>query len=534
VVKKRRTNLKIRKADIPEKPGVYMFKAGDNILYIGKAKNLKKRVDQYFQKRDHGMVHSLIQQAGDIEYIVTDDEKDALLLEYNLVHRFRPPFNIRLKDDKSFPLIQFTTSQPFPAVYFSRFSGPAKNKNTYVGPIVDARKTKELIDLVTRVFKLRTCSDKQFNRQTACLYFYIDRCSAPCIDNIAQQEYLKNVNDAIALLEGNKKNILSKMHSHMNRLAEQLKFEEAQKVKEDIALIERFTIESYISTTRETDYDVIAFHYDPVGDHSFIILFSILEGRVKRKEFFNFNAVSSQPGEILKEFMVSFYGSENIPREILTQIQPDDGESLETMFSQMAGHKIKIKFPHKGPKRKMMNMAIKNLNLYVNKHNYDLVGKRLEDALHLSRVPHVIEGFDISHLSERDRVGAAVVFANGAPVKKKYRSYIIKKAPPGDTEALKEVLERRFKNRPPEEHPDLLLIDGGKGQLSAALAVKEKLDIQSDVIALAKREERVFMENGESMLFPEDSPERFLLQDIRDEVHRRAVTHHKKRRDRLP
>ncbi len=481
------------------------------------------------------MIRNLLQQADDIEYIVTDDEKDALHLEYNLIHQYFPPFNIRLKDDKSFPLIEITTGDPFPGIYYTR---QIKDKSMYVGPIVDARRTKELIDMVTRIFKLRTCSDTTFNRQTACLYHYIDRCSAPCTHYINEAEYRKNVSDAVDFLKGNKNKIVKKLEKKMAQLAEQLKFEEAQKVKEDIRLIDQFTLESYISTIKKIDYDVIALHHDPDQNDCFVILFSILEGRVKRKEFFNFSTISTQKQEILKDFLISLYRTGNIPRipkEVLVRDLPGDPDkdALEGMFSQIAKHQVRIKLPIKGQKRKMMDLAVKNLNLYVNKHKYSLVGERLKQELHLVHFPHWIEGFDISHFSERDRVGAAVVFSKGVPDKKKYRNYIIKNAAAGDTEALKEVLERRFRNRQPEEQPDLLLIDGGKGQLSAAASVKEKLNLRCDIAALAKREERVYLEDGGSVLFPEDSPERFLFQNIRDEVHRHAITHHRKRREKI-
>jgi excinuclease ABC subunit C len=522
--------------DIPEKPGVYLFKAGDQVLYIGKAKNLKKRVDQYFHHKDHGMIRNLLQQADNIEYIITDDEKDALHLEYNLIHQYFPPFNIRLKDDKSFPLIEITTGEPFPGIYFTR---QTKDKNFYIGPITAARRTRELIDMVTRIFKLRTCPENTFKRRTACLYYYIDRCSAPCIHAVNEQEYRKNVSDAVDFLKGNKNKIVKKLQDKMNRLAEQLKFEEAGKIKEDIRLIRQFTLDSYITTIKKIDYDAIALHHDPAENDCFVILFSILDGRVKGKKFFNFSPISTEKEEIVKDFLVSFYRTEHIPQipripgEILVRILPADREALQDMFSQLAGRRVIIKSPHSGQKRKIMDLVIKNLNLYVNKHKYNLVGERLKKSLHLAHFPDWIEGFDISHFSERDRVGAAVAFSKGQPDKKKYRNYIIKHAAAGDTEALKEVLERRFRNRQPGEQPDLLLIDGGKGQLGAALSIKEKLNLTCDIAALAKGEERVYPEKGDPVLFPEDSPERFLFRNISDEVHRRAVTHHRKRREKI-
>jgi excinuclease ABC subunit C len=522
------------KIDIPAKPGVYLFKSRDKILYIGKAKNLQKRVDQYFQKKDRLMVRDLLDQARDIEYIITDDEKDALHLEYNLIHHHQPPFNIRLKDDKSFPLIEITRGEteqiPFPGVYFTR---QVKPKNFYVGPMVNAGKTRELIDIITRIFKLRTCSPNIYKRSTACLYYYIDRCCAPCINKISREEYQKNVMAAIDFLKGNKKKTLQALEKKMKQLSQQLEFEAAQKVKEDMDLIRQFVLDSYISSIskQKMDYDVMALHHDPGYDECFIILFSVLKGRVERKEFFDFNSINTEKQDILKDFLISFYGKKNIPREIFVSILPSERESLENMFSKIAGRQVNIKFPHKGSKRKILNLAVKNLNLYVNKNKYNLVGERLKQTLSLEHFPAWIEGFDISHFSERERVGAAVVFSKGKPLKKRYRNYIIKTAAAGDTEAIKEVLERRFKKQ--EEHPDLLLIDGGKGQLNAALEIKKKLNLKCDIAAIAKGEERIYLETGGSVVFPEDSPERYLFQNIRDEVHRRAITHHRKRREKI-
>jgi excinuclease ABC subunit C len=514
--------------DIPEKPGVYLFKSGKKVLYIGKAKNLKKRVTQYFQGRDHLIVDNLLDRADDIEFIVTEDEKDALHLEYNLIHTYQPPFNVRLKDDKSFPFIEISLTDPFPGIYYTR---RVKPKNFYVGPVTNAGKTRALIDIVTRVFKLRVCAESAFKRGVPCLYYHIDRCTAPCGGKIDGESYARNVKDAMDLLKGKRNKILDKLEIKMKQLSENLEFEAAQKVKEDIELLSRFTLESYISSVKKVDYDVIALHHDPVINDCFIILFSVIAGKVKRKEFFNFNTLSLEKEEVLKDFLLSFYREANIPTEIIVRFYPPDREAIEQLFSTVNGRKVSIKIPQKGDKLKMSDLAAENLNMYVNKTNYRLIGQRLKEGLHLKRFPSWIESFDISHFSERERVGAAVAYSKGKPDRKRYRNYLIKETAAGDTGALAEVLERRFGKA--EEYPDLLLIDGGLGQLSAALEVKEKLNLPSDVIALAKREERVFMEQGDSVVFPVDSPERFLLQNIRDEVHRRAITHHRKRRQKL-
>lgn len=573
-----------RNKDIPEKPGVYLFKSQKKILYIGKAGNLNRRVNQYFSSKNDIIINNLLTQADDIEFIVTDDEKDALHLEYNLIHTYRPPFNIKLKDDKSFPYIEISTRHPFPGIYFSR---NVDEKNFHVGPITNSKKTRDLIDIVTRIFKLRTCSDAVFNRSTPCLYFFIDRCSAPCrrsatapddvIKRFSSQEklqpetklstnnslegsatapddftkrfssqekpqkatrfpanssteYAKSAAGAVAFLKGQKENVLEQLANKMNRLAGELKFEEAQKTKEDIEFIKQFTVESYISSVRKTDYDVIDVYKDDQND-CFFILFSIVAGRVKRREFFNFDTIHSKEEDTLKDFLISFYKRENIPQEILVPFIPTDRENIETLFSRIVKRKIKIKIPQRGDKKKMCNLARKNLNLYINRNKYETVGRRIKARLKLSRFPVRIEGYDISHLSERDRVGAVVTFSKGKAVRKNYRNYIIKKAESGDIAALKEVIERRFGKK--TGHPDLLLIDGGKAQLNAALEVKAKLQIDSDVVSIAKREERIYLENGGSVIFHRGSAERFLFQNIRDEAHRRAITHHKKRREKI-
>lgn len=516
----------LKNKNIPEKPGVYLFKSGKKILYIGKAKNLKKRVGQYFQKKNQLMIENLLSQSDDIECIVTEDEKDALHLEYNLIHTYQPSFNVRLKDDKSFPFIEISLTDPFPGIYYTR---QLKQKKSYMGPITDSGRTRILIDIVTRIFKIRVCSDTTFKRGAACLYYYIDRCAAPCINNISREVYIQNVNDAIDLLKGKRKNIIEKLEKKMKQLAAKLEFEAAQKIKEDIKLLNEFVLESYISTLKKVDYDVIVLHYN--NKDCYIILFSVIEGRIKRKEFFNFSTISTFREELLKDFLISFYRMGTIPPEIIVRFYPTDKESIEQVFSNLAGRKVRLRIPLRGDKRKMSDLAVRNLNIYVNKTNYSVIGQRIKEELHLKRFPYWIEGFDISHFSERERVGAAVAFSKGKADRKQYRNYLIKEASMGDTEALKEVLERRFKKA--DKFPDLLLIDGGKGQLSAALEIKRKLKLPSDVVSIAKREEQIFIECGDSIFFAEDSPELFLFQNIRDEVHRRAITHHRKRRQKL-
>jgi excinuclease ABC subunit C len=513
---------------IPEKNGVYLFKnRDDRVLYIGKAKNLKKRIEQYFQRKYQATINTLLRESHQIDYILTDNESDALHLEYNLIHHYQPVFNIRLKDDKGFPFIEVTAHEDFPGIYYTRDLSP---NNLSIGPIADAKKTKVIIDMITRIFKLRTCSDISFKKKIACLYYYIDRCSAPCIKKITRQEYHQNTRDAIRFLKGNKSSVLKKLQQEMKGKAKELEFEKAQQIKEEIQMINEFNLESYISSLQEFDYDVIALHNR--GDEAMLILFSIIQGKVKQREYISFNHLARRQPDILRTFLISHYQTHNLPGEILVPFLPADARNMNQLFSEIARKKVIIKVPLKGKKKKLLDLAIKNLNEYEKRNEYPLIADRLRKALSLTRIPNHIEGFDISHMSERERVGAVVVFKNGKPVKSLYRNYLIGEAGAGDIEALKEVLERRFKNR--KTNPDLLLIDGGLPQLNIARDVKHHMDMKFDIVALAKREERIFLENGQSMLFPPDSPEKFLFQNIRDEVHRRAIQHHRKRREKLP
>ncbi|MCK4835209.1 MAG: excinuclease ABC subunit UvrC [Candidatus Aminicenantes bacterium] len=516
------------KKEFPQQSGVYLFKTRQGkVLYIGKAKNLKKRIKQYFQKKNQPVINTLLKESHTIETILTDDESDALHLEYNLIHSYNPAFNIRLKDDKHFPYIEITIGEDFPGIAYTRQMNP---KNITIGPVADAKKTKIIIDLITRLFKLRTCSDQTFNKKTACLYYYIDRCSAPCIQKISKAQYHQDTRDAIGFLKGKKTAIIKRMKQKMKKSSDALQFEKAQQIKEDIQLIKDFVLESYISSPRRVDYDVIALHHR--GHDALILLFSVLQGKVKYREIFSFSSVSAHEKEILKDFLVSRYKTHNLPGEILVPFLPSESRELQHLFSTIAKKKILIKVPLKGSKKSLLNLAVKNLNHRVEKNEYHMIAARLKTALNLNRTPDYIEGFDISHMSERERVGAAVVFKLGEPIRSLYRNYLIKKAGAGDLEALREVLERRFRNK--KTNPDLLLIDGGITQLNMAKKVKQQLGLTSDIVSIAKREERIFLERGGSLLLPEDSPEKYLFQNIRDEVHRRAILHHRKRREKIP
>lgn len=515
------------KNDLPEGPGIYIFRTeSGKALYIGKAINLKKRVAQYFQKKDQPMIRSLLERSAILDFIVTDDEADALLLESDLVHSYQPPFNIRLKDDKSFPSIEITLIEDFPGIYFSR---KTKAGNFALGPLVNAGKAKNLIDTVTRLFRLRSCNNVLFKKGIPCLYYHIERCSAPCAGRIERSLYRQQVEYAIDFLKGRKGKIKAKLGERMLRLAASQNFEHAQKLKEDLELIENFSLRSYISTRSRGDFDVLAACV--LGQEAFFVHFVVAGGRVCKSGYFNLQTLHDSVDEALREFMIDFYRRRPLPGEIIVSRLPDQSAGLDDLFSAQAGRRVTIRTVRQGKKRKILDLALKNLALFVQKSDYRSLGEKIKEIMHLDKFPSHIEAFDISHLGEKNRVGAQVVFQNGRPQKRRYRSYIIRSAAAGDTEALKEVLTRRFRAEP--SPPDLLLIDGGLSQLEAARLVKIQLKLPCDLAALAKGEERVFLEDGHSFVLEPGTPARHLLQNIRDEAHRRAIAHHRRRREKL-
>ncbi len=513
---------------LPEKPGIYIFRAASGkALYIGKAVNLRRRVAQYFQKKDDPLVQRLLERASTVETIVTEAEADALLLESNLVHCCQPPFNIRLKDDKTFPFIEITLTREFPGVYYSRRPGAG---DFALGPLVNAGKARSLLDTVTRLFRLRSCADALFKKGIPCLYFHIGRCSAPCAGRIDREHYLRQVNDAVDFLKGRKGKVTAKLRERMRSLAARQDFEQAQKIKEDLELMAGISLRSYITSRSRGDCDVLAACL--LGKEVFFAFFLVTGGRVNNSEFFHLPTFHDSTEEALKEFMLSFYRLRPLPGEIIVSQLPVQTDELSELFTARAGRRIRIHSARRGRKKRILDLALKNLALFVQKSDYRLLGDDLVKLLRLRNFPCHIEAFDISHLGEKNRVGAQVVFKNGRPERRLYRSYIIRGAAAGDTEALKEMLTRRFRSEP--SPPDLLLIDGGLPQLTAARQVKIKLGLSSDIVTLAKGEERIFMEDGSSLVLEPGTLPSHLLLNIRDEVHRRAISHHRRRREKFP
>lgn len=519
--------MRLNSQDYPEQPGVYLFKTGrGSVLYVGKARNLRRRLAQHWQRRDSPVLASLLAKAARVETVVTGNETDALLLEHNLVQHHLPPFNIRLKDDKSYPLLEINAAAEWPGIFFVRRRPPG---SFVFGPLVSSARARELIDLVTRLFRLRQCSTTLFGQGKPCLYYHLERCSAPCAGRIDAAGYRAAVAGAIAFLNGRAAPLRRMLRERMGRFVNELRFEEAEQVRVDLELIAAFSPVSWVVTPAAGSTDVLATL--TVGHETAVALFAVVAGCVRESSYHMLETIATAEDEVLGELILDIYRRRPVPAAIVVPFLPATSAALEELLGKTARRRVRLVVPQRGSRRALLRMALDNLYQYAGRRDYNLLGRRLQELLGLRRFPARIEGFDISHTSEQRRVGAMVAFVNGRPQRHDYRSYIIRRAAPGDTEALNEVLERRLAKAAPM--PDLFLIDGGKPQLGAALAVVGRLGVDADVIALAKGEERVFLANGDSLVPAQGSPERHLLQSIRDEVHRRAISHHRKRRDVL-
>ena len=519
--------LKKSSLNPPAEPGIYLFRTGSGkVLYIGKAANLKQRLLQYFSPDPSPVVRRLLERSRGVDFVLTGSPGEALQLEYNFIHHYRPPFNVRLKDDKSYPVVEITLGDAFPAVRFAR---KPREDSFATPPLADAGKARTMIDFIMRVFRLRNCGDAAFRRGVPCLYHHIQRCSAPCADPGQRKEYQVRVRDAVAFLRGRRAGVIRRLEAEMREHAEQLRFEQAQMLKEGVRVLREFPMRSVVASRSREAYDVLALHL--AAEEAAVMRFPVEEGRAVSRDFFSFSTLADTPAAAMEEFLVTYYRRANLPSGLAVDPLPAHLEELGKLFSGLAGHKVRIHTPLRGSRREMMDLVRRNLGLYVNRDRFDKVAEQLREDLGLACTPLRMEGVDISHFSGRERVGAVVVFENGRPLSADYRNYIIRDAPPGDTFAIREVLQRRFGREDPPD-PDLILIDGGADQLKAAMEVKARLGFRADLISLAKKEERVFSENGVTLVFPEGSPLRFILQNIRDEAHRRAVTHHRKRRQK--
>ena len=535
---------------LPTTPGVYLFrdKAGD-VIYVGKAKNLRARVRQYARGGDGRVqIRFLLAQLADVEVLITNSEKEALLLENTLIKQHWPRYNIRLKDDKSYWHIKVTTQDPWPRLFLTRHI--VKDGNKYLGPFHASTAVQETLEVIRKTFPLRTCSDTVFrNRTRPCLEYQIKRCLGPCTLPVDPEEYRQQLKNALLLLEGKNSDLLAQLTTRMQTAAESLHFEEAALLRDQIRAITQTGEKQQVAMPLGGDQDIFGL-YREGGAIEVQILF-VRAGALVGNQEYSFDDNEFPEEEVLAELLSQFYqGDRFIPDEILLPVELEDAEVREELLRECKGKKVSILCPQRGDKVRMLEMARENAQQsYIEKrHSTEQKEKTLDQlrrTLHLRSAPKRIECFDISNIQGNLAVGSMVVFDEAEPDKNRYRRFRIKTVEGADDFAMMyEVLTRRYR-RALEEHdlPDLLMVDGGKGQLGVAVEVFRELNITDvDLIGLAKMRterdpfaeevahsaERVFLPGRMNpIILRPNSTVLFLLQRIRDEAHRFAITYHR-------
>lgn len=537
--------LKEKAETLPAQPGVYIFKGEDGQpLYVGKAKSLKHRVRSYFQdsrptdeKRD-----LMLAAARDLETILVDNEKEAMALENNLIKQFQPRYNVLLRDDKTYPYIKLTLGERFPRVYVTRRL--KKDGSRYYGPYFPAGLAYRVVDLVHRRFLVPSCNvDLTRYHPRPCLQFYIKRCLGPCVETLTTPErYAEAVRDVRLLLEGRESDLIRDLHKRMTGASEEQRFEEAARYRDQASTVQQLHERQRMAASSGEDMDVLSFRQE--GPLVAVNVFHVRGGRaVDRREFFWEDAKSFDASEFFSSLLKQLYlDQQHLPSEIHVPVDFEDRDVLEELLAEKAGRQVHVLTPQRGRKRAMMDLVTQNSRhsferrFHVRKPPAREVAEGLADALDLPKPPGRIEAFDVSHIQGSDIVASMVVWEGGRMKKSDYRKFIIKTVPQNDDFAsMREVVTRRYRRVLEEKKnlPDLILIDGGVGQLHAAAGALESLAIINQPLAsIAKKEELLFVpgREREPIALDHHSPVLHLIQQIRDEAHRFAVAFHRKRR----
>ena len=530
---------------VPDRPGVYIYRdAKAQVIYVGKAASLRSRVRSYFQDaRPHdAKTDAMVRQIADLEYIVTDNELEALMLEANLVRKHRPRYNIILRDDKHYPFLKLTTSEEFPRLLVAR--RVQNDGDTYYGPFYPATAMRETLRLTRQLFPLRTCSITIDGRlERPCIQYAIHRCNAPCTGWETREGYARTVRDVERFLEGRDDELLRRLTEEMETAAGEEKFERAAVLRDQIQSLKKVQERQKIISTEEVDQDILGVVRQ--GPDACVELFFVRKGRLVGQEAFFFDKVSGwADGEILSAFVRQFYVKSIVPApEILLSEEIPDAELVTEWLSGLAKRRVQLVVPQRGARREFVAMAEANAAIALQNHllsrddRQQYVLEELQRALNLAGAPNRIEGYDISNIQGTEQVGSMVVWENGGMKKDDYKRFRIRTVVgPDDFASHREVLTRRFARALEQGSvlPDLVLIDGGRGQLNVGLQVMQELGLDwIPVIALAKQQEEVYVgESAQPLALDPTSPALHTLQKIRDEAHRFAITYHKKLRGR--
>ncbi|MFR7994667.1 MAG: excinuclease ABC subunit UvrC [Clostridium sp.] len=551
--------------NLPDKPGVYLMKNSlGEVIYVGKAKVLKNRVKSYFQKsKNHSeKVKVMVKNIAEFEYIVTDSEMEALILECNLIKKYSPKYNILLKDDKFYPFIKITVNDDYPRVFVTRRF--AKDGSKYFGPYTNGSAVYETLDLIYKIFPLRNCKlviKENGEKVRPCLNYHIKKCLGPCGGHISKEEYGKMINDIIDILSGKETYITKMLKSDMEKAAEELEFEKAASLRDKILSINAIAEKQKIFKTMEGDEDFINIEQDEKD--SCIQVFFSRDGKVIGREHFIFeNTANESIGEIIEDFIGSFYGgTAKIPKTIYVP-QIDNFDLMEEYLTIKRGAKVWIKVPQKGQKKEMLEMVKNNARITLEKFKDKYLKDKeinrislleLQDLLELEECPQRIEAYDISNIQGVDSVGTMIVFEEGRAKNSDYRRFKIKTVKgANDYDSMREILTRRFNHGLDEikaiqqrdlklsagkfsTFPDLIMMDGGKGQVNVALEVLQSLNIDIPVCGLVKDDKhqtRGIIYNNNELIINKGSNLMQLIRRIQDEVHRFAITYHRSLRDK--
>ncbi len=556
---------------LPDRPGVYIYRSADGkVIYVGKAVVLKNRVRSYFHEaaRHEPRTRRLVSEIANLEWIVTDTEVEALILENELIKRYRPRYNVRLKDDKTYPYIKLHWHDDFPKVSIVRRM--ERDGARYYGPFTSAYAVRQTLDVLRRVFPYLDCNRViTGNDPKPCLYYHIKRCAGPCIGAVSRDEYRAIIAGLGAFLEGDSDTVLKQLASRMQSAAEQLQFERAAMLRDQIRAAQQIVERQKVVSGRQEDEDIIAFAQDERTGEACVQVFFIRHGKLIGRESFVLEGVQPEAnGELMAAFVKQFYDDAAfVPPSIMLQKDLDERNIIEQWLrSRRGGQKVTLKVPKRGPKQALMKMAAENASATLaslqaqwqadtNRQTEAL--SQIQEALGLQSPPGRIECFDISTLQGTNTVGSMVVFAKGAPLKSDYRRFNVKgrgsQGEPDDYASMREVLRRRFrraveaavsdpgsKARSSDAAwrilPDLLIVDGGKGQLSVAMEVLAEYGLSEvvPVAGLAKQREELFLPGrSHPVMLPPASQGLFLIQRIRDEAHRFAITAHREQRSKV-
>ena len=536
--------------NLPSKPGVYQFKNDkDKVIYVGKARNLKNRVRSYFHSNvTNAKTEALVKKINDVELVVTDSEIEALVLENNLIKELKPRYNIDLKDDKSFPFIKIT-NEPFPQVYSTR--RVIKDGSKYFGPYTSVKSMKAALRMINQIFKIRSCK-YDINEETiakkkykVCLDYHIKKCDGPCEGLVSEKDYKDMVQEVVKVIRGKTDDLIKELEVKMETAASQTEFEKAAETRDKIEQLKIISSRQKIVSNDFEDRDVISVAYE--GKDSACSIFNIRNGKLVGKKQLRLNLKGAEELPEIYESLIKFYYDEitEIPKELLFEVEPTNSDLIKNWLDLRAEKKVKFIVPQRGELKSLVKMCKENAILQLKEIQIQKMKREgnvpyslsaLQRDLRLKILPKKIECFDISNLQGTDSVASMVVFVDGKPKKSLYRKFIIKEvAGPDDFASMQEVIRRRYTRAiENNDFPDLIMVDGGKGQLSSAVEILNNLGLkQIPIIGLAKRLEEVFFPlKSDPESIPKTSSGLKLLQQIRDEAHRFAITFHRNRRSK--